>query len=174
MGMVEGPFSKEEAASRCGCDSEDLCPGPLAGIDKGDKIRTIYDGSVGGANGYMRQLRRGDRQTSTWGWLWPEPGTRWVLLKADVTKAHRRVKVLSSRKTTGGRMVGEQGRYIWHGQCPILLGTPGSSSAPGPLRAFPSSGLELRLRLPVAASKRGGGELGGGAAGHTPGLGHPT
>ena len=28
------------------------------------------------------------------GWQWPEPGTRWVLLKADVTKAHRRVKVL--------------------------------------------------------------------------------
>ena len=28
------------------------------------------------------------------GWQWPEPGTRWVLLKADVTKAHHRVKVL--------------------------------------------------------------------------------
>ena len=54
MGMVEGPFSKEAAASRCGCDSEDLCPGPLAGIDEGDKIRTIYDGSVGGANDTIR------------------------------------------------------------------------------------------------------------------------
>ena len=73
MGMVEGPFSKEEAASRCGCASADLCP------DR-DKIRTIYDGSVGGANdtrrwrgrrlrrcwmgsklsiGYVRQLSRG-------------------------------------------------------------------------------------------------------------------
>ena len=41
MGMVEGPFSKEAAASRCGCASADLCPGPLAGIDEGDKIRTI-------------------------------------------------------------------------------------------------------------------------------------
>ena len=28
------------------------------------------------------------------GWQWPEPGTRWVLLKADVTKAHQKVKVL--------------------------------------------------------------------------------
>ena len=55
MGMVEGLFSKEEAASRCGCDSEDLCPGPLAGIDEGDKIRTIYDGSVGGANAIRNQ-----------------------------------------------------------------------------------------------------------------------
>ena len=54
MGMVEGPFSKEAAASRCGCASEDLCPGPLAGIDEGDKIRTIYDGSVGGANDTIR------------------------------------------------------------------------------------------------------------------------
>ena len=126
MGMVEGRFSKEAAASRCGCASADLCPGPLAGIDKGDKIRTIYDGSVGGANDTIRNQtverttptvldgvqalhcsrggtplsgclwpRGGDRQTSTWwGWLWPEPGTRWVLLKANVTKAHRRVKVL--------------------------------------------------------------------------------
>ena len=130
MGMVEGPFSKEAAASRCGCDSEDLCPGPLAGIDEGDKIRTIYDGSVGGANDTIRN-QTVERTTAPtvldgvqalhWlhaaakegppsqgasgteggivkpppgGWLWPEPGTRWVLLKADVTKAHRRVKVL--------------------------------------------------------------------------------
>ena len=52
MGMVEGPFTKVEAASRCGC--RDLCPGPLARIDEGDKIRTIYDGSVGGANDTIR------------------------------------------------------------------------------------------------------------------------
>ena len=45
MGMVEGPFSKEEAASRCGCASADLCPGPLAGIDEGDKI-TIRNQTV--------------------------------------------------------------------------------------------------------------------------------
>ena len=55
--------------------------------------------------GYMRQLRRdlplrvppareGGKPPPE-GWQWPEPGTRWVLLKADVTKAHRRVKVLS-------------------------------------------------------------------------------
>ena len=52
----------------------------------------------------------------------------------------------------------------------------GSPSAQGPLRAFPSSGLELRLRrrFPVAASKRGGSERGGGIAGHSPGIGHPT
>ena len=144
----------EEAASRCGCESEDLCPGPLAGIDEGDKIRTIYDGSVGGANDTIRN-QTVERTTAPtvldgvqalhWlhaaaaegppsqgasgpeggvvkpppgGWLW---GTRWVLLKADVTKAHRRVKVLRKKGLAGGRMVGEQGRHIWHGQCPILL-----------------------------------------------------
>ena len=130
MGMVEGPFSKEAAASRCGCASEDLCPGLLAGIDEGNKIRTIYDGSVGGANDTIRN-QTVERTTAPtvldavqalhWlhaaaeegppsqggivkpppaGWLWPEPGTRWVLLKADVTKAYRRVKVL--RKDWGG------------------------------------------------------------------------
>ena len=121
-----GPLSKEAAASRCGCASADLCSGPLAGIDEGDKIRTIYDGSVGGANdtmrnqtverttaptvldgvqAYMRQPRRdpplrvplaprGGSSNLHLGAVWPEPGTRWVLLKADVTKAHWRVKVL--------------------------------------------------------------------------------
>ena len=34
--------------------------------------------------------------------------------------------------------------------------------------------LRLRRRLPVAASKRGGSERGGGIAGHSPGIGHPT
>ena len=150
-----------EAASRCGCEVEDLCPGPLAGIDEGDKIRTIYDGSVGGANDTIRNqtVERTTAPTVLDGvqalyWLHaaaaegppsqgapgPERGVvkppPWGL--ADVTKAHRRV-------LTGGRMVGQQGRHIWHGQCPILLGTPGSPSAQGPLRTFPSSGFALRL-----------------------------
>ena len=30
---------------------------PLAGIDEGDKIRTIYDGSVGGANDTIRNQK---------------------------------------------------------------------------------------------------------------------
>ena len=92
--------------------------------------------------GYMRQLRRDlplrvplgpEKEVvkpSSGGWR----------------KAHRRVKVLRKDwRFPGGRMVGEQGRHIRHGQCPILLGTPGSPSTPGPLRTFPSSGLELRL-----------------------------
>jgi len=42
MGLVEGPFTKQEAANRCGCFPRELCPGPMAAIDEGDKIRTIY------------------------------------------------------------------------------------------------------------------------------------
>jgi len=55
MGLVEGPFTKQEAANRCGCLPRDLCPGPMAAIDEGDKIRTIYDGSFGGANAHIQQ-----------------------------------------------------------------------------------------------------------------------
>ena len=55
MGLVEGPFTKQEAANRCGCNPSELCPGPMAVIDEGDKIRTIYDGSFGGANAHIQQ-----------------------------------------------------------------------------------------------------------------------
>ena len=55
MGLVEGPFTKQEAADRCGCNPSELCPGPMAAIDEGDKIRTIYDGSFGGANAHIQQ-----------------------------------------------------------------------------------------------------------------------
>ena len=50
MDMVLGPFTAAEAASRCNCLVSELCPGPMAAIDEGDKIRTIYDGSWGRAN----------------------------------------------------------------------------------------------------------------------------
>ena len=55
LDMVEGPFTKQEAANRCGCSPSQLCPGPMAAIDEGDKIRTIYDGSFGGANSHIQQ-----------------------------------------------------------------------------------------------------------------------
>ena len=55
LGLVEGPFTKQEAADRCGCNPTQLCPGPMAAIDEGDKIRTIYDGSFGGANAHIQQ-----------------------------------------------------------------------------------------------------------------------
>ena len=108
-----------------------LCPGPMAAIDEGDKIRTIYDGSFGGANSHIQQntsekttaptvmdcmhgihwihasasMAPGERATacgvdsgSQGGgtWSWPGPDTTLLLFKADVSKAHRRIKILPS------------------------------------------------------------------------------
>ena len=55
MDLVDRPFTQQEAANRCGCKPSQLCPGPMAAIDEGDKIRTIYDGSFGGANSHIQQ-----------------------------------------------------------------------------------------------------------------------
>ena len=133
LGMTVGPLSRQEAAELCECDPTELCPGPLAGIDEGDKVRTIYDGSVGGANAKIQQNtkerttaptvldcvhaihwlhaarhtkadrpspgafgpeRAGDSDDPAPVWEWPSEDSQWILLKADVTKAHRRIKVL--------------------------------------------------------------------------------
>ena len=137
LDMVEGPFTKQEAANRCSCSPSQLCPGPMAAIDEGDKIRTIYDGSFGGANSHIQQntsekttaptvmdcmhgihwinaaasvspgdhtaVSQGERATasgvdsSSQGggtWSWPGPDTTLLILKADVSKAHRRIKIL--------------------------------------------------------------------------------
>ena len=100
-----------------------LCPGPLAAIDEGDKIRTIYDGSWGHANSHIQQntvekttaptvmdcvqaihwLTTKKEKTSgtvasctDLAWQPPHRQTTWALLKADVSKAHRRIKVQSN------------------------------------------------------------------------------
>ena len=131
LDMVEGPFSAQEAADRCACQPEELCPGPLAAIDEGDKIRTIYDGSWGGANAHIQNntaekttaptvgdcvhaihwikaVGGGPPSTGALGpeagaspiprssWRWPAEDPHLCILKADVTKAHRRIKVLPS------------------------------------------------------------------------------
>ena len=119
MDMVLGPLTAQEAASLCGCDISELCPGPMAAIDEGDKIRTIYDGSWGGANAHIQanteerttaptvmdclhgihwlqasQKEPGHKKLPYAHWDWPKQDDQWMLLKADVTKAHRRVKIL--------------------------------------------------------------------------------
>ena len=48
--------------------------------------------------------------------------------------------------------MGEQGRHIWQGQCPILLGKPGSPSAQCPLRAFPSGRGAVNLAVALLAT----------------------
>ena len=42
MGMVLGPFTQQEAAEACKCTPDQLCPGPMAGIQESDKVRTIF------------------------------------------------------------------------------------------------------------------------------------
>ncbi len=54
LDMVLGPFTASEAASCCQCQVSELCPGPMAAMDEGDKIRTIYDGSWGGAHAHIQ------------------------------------------------------------------------------------------------------------------------
>ena len=122
---VEGPFTKQEAANRCGCLPSELCPGPMAAIDEGDKIRIIYDGSFGGANAHIQQnstekttaptvmdcvhgtsgiAPQGQGATADGVdpmskgsvWHWPNKDSTFLLLKADVSKAHRRIKILRS------------------------------------------------------------------------------
>ena len=119
MDMVLGPFTASEAASHCNCLVSELCPGPMAAIDEGDKIRTIYDGSWGRANAHI-QAHCAERTTAPtvmdcmhgihWlqatqtessrgklpyaHWEWPSKQEEWMPLKADVTKAHRRIKIL--------------------------------------------------------------------------------
>ena len=41
LDMLEGPFTAQQAAQRCGCTVPELCPGPLGAVDELDKIRTI-------------------------------------------------------------------------------------------------------------------------------------
>ena len=120
MDMVLAPLTAQETASICGCDIPELCPGPMAAIDEGDKIRTIYDGSWGGANAHIQantderttaptvmdclhgihwlqatQKEPGHKKPPYAHWDWPKQDDQWMLLKADVTKAHRRVQILS-------------------------------------------------------------------------------
>ena len=121
LDMVEGPMEADEAALRCGCLPHQLCPGPLGAVEELDKIRTIYDGSIGLQNEHIQRNTlekttsptvadclhavhwlhhardsQGDRvpaRNEENGWSQPSPNTTWWLLKADVTKAHRRIKV---------------------------------------------------------------------------------
>eukprot|EP00435_Cladocopium_sp_Y103_P007596 s728_g2.t1 len=52
LDMVLGPFTQQEAA--CGCHPNELCPGPMAGIQESDKVRTVFDGTWGGANTHIQ------------------------------------------------------------------------------------------------------------------------
>ena len=46
MDMTLGPMSLESAAIICECEPDEICCGALAGINEGDKIRTVHDGTI--------------------------------------------------------------------------------------------------------------------------------
>ena len=125
FGLVDGPFTRREAADICQCREDELVPGPLGAIQEVDKVRTIFDGSIGNQNLHIRsntlerttaptvldcatalhwlhEARNQQGITDAYGsdhpcpngWMHPDKQTSWVLLKADVSKAHRRVNVL--------------------------------------------------------------------------------
>lgn len=54
MNMVTGPLTGEKASAIYHCAQEELCFGPLAAIDKGNKVRAIYNGAFGGAKKYIQ------------------------------------------------------------------------------------------------------------------------
>ena len=192
LDMVEGPFTKQEAANRCNCSPSQLCPGPMAAIDEGDKIRTIYDGSFGGANPHIQQntpekttaptvmdcmhgihwinasasLSPGDHTAVSQGgratasgvdsssqgggtWSWPGPDTTLLILKADVSKAHRRIKILPSGWKYQVAQIDQQWWVnkvgTWSGECATLLGTDGSFVASFIVLLIPRGGLGIRL-----------------------------
>ena len=52
--LVDGPFTRHEAAKLCQCRADELVPSPLGAIQEVDKVRTIFDGSVGNQNQHIR------------------------------------------------------------------------------------------------------------------------
>ena len=175
MGMVLGPLTAQEAASICGCGIPEVCPGPMAAIDEGDKIRTIYDGSWGGANAHIQantderttaptvmdclhgihwlqasQKEPGHKKLPYAHWDWPKQDDQWMLLKADVTKAHRRVKILAPEWRYQVTKLGDEwwinkvGTY-GNGQCATLLGAPCLGAASSLISCLPHGGLGLCL-----------------------------
>ncbi|CAE7471849.1 MKK3, partial [Symbiodinium sp. CCMP2592] len=124
--MVAGPLSEQEAADLCACDVAELCVGAMAGIQELDKVRTIFDASVIGVNDNIRANT--DKKTTAptlydllFAWL-HLASKDLTLFKSDVSKAHRRIKVL---KKHWRYMVAKIKKKFWVNK----VGTYGVASA---------------------------------------------
>ena len=147
MGMVEGPLTLEEAAALCECTEAQICTGSLGAVEESDKIRTVFDGSIIFVNQWIQKnttekttcptvqdllwalscLRHGDSGPGLTakdgleggaGASGPDaPPSDWTILKLDVSKAHRRIKVQRSSwkyqvaKLNGRYFVNKVGTY---------------------------------------------------------------
>ncbi|CAE7724424.1 MKK3 [Symbiodinium sp. CCMP2592] len=126
LDMVAGPLSEQEAADLCDCSVAELCVGAMAGIQELDKIRTIFDASVIGVNDNIRANT--DKKTTAptlydllFAWL-HLASKDLTLFKSDVSKAHRRIKVLKKhwrymvakiKKKFWVNKVGTYGVFLW-------------------------------------------------------------
>ena len=129
MGHVAGPFrTRQEAADCCGCTEAEICLGGLGAKDEGDKVRTIHDGTVNNVNPWiqhhMHQKTTVPLPTDLLYTLAlaAQDGIKLTTLKTDVSKAHRRVKLLRKDwKYTAAEIEGD----IYVNKC----GTYGVASA---------------------------------------------
>ena len=127
--MVTGPHSPTEAAKICQCTASELCHGALAGKPEGrylDKLRTIHDATVNNVNPWI-QYHLTERTTAPTlhdllHVLCICDTNNLVLLKLDVTKAHRRIKVRRCDWKYITALINDQ---IWVNKC----GTYGVASA---------------------------------------------
>jgi hypothetical protein len=141
MGMVLGPYTRKTAATLCNCQESEICCGALGAKDEGDKVRTIHDGTANHVNEHIRrnstekttapglqdliyciQLTQSEDETAATGAEQCSDQNDLILIKADVTKAHRRIKV---QHKDWKYMAAEIKGNIWINKC----GTYGISSA---------------------------------------------
>lgn len=144
LGMCRGPLTLDEAAAACGCNADEIICGALGAVEEADKIRTIYDGTVGGQNDRIQDhiLEKTTSPTlhdamhaihwvlhnTSEGASGPEsrrgehdlPSV--YLLKADVTKAHRRIMI---RQNEWRFQVAKIHSHYWIN----MVGTYGMASA---------------------------------------------
>jgi hypothetical protein len=138
MGMCDGPFTLQEAANLCRCRTNEIICGALGAVEEADKVRTIYDGTVGGQNGRIQHHIKEKTTSPTvqdamHAIHWcrhntqsrmgaPSPTTKLSILKADVTKAHRRIMILPNEWKF---QVAKIGDHYWVNK----VGTYGMASA---------------------------------------------
>ena len=101
-------------------------------------------------------------------WQPPTHGETFIILKADVTKAHRRIKVLL--------VVGQQSGHVRHGLGTTVLGKKGILGAQTLVLHLPSGGLALSLcgRLLLGPQMQPGGLGRHSHPGYSAGAGSPA
>jgi hypothetical protein len=139
LGMTLGPYTLAEAAAVCGCSPEEICCGALGAREEGDKVRTIHDGTIIKVNDHIRA--NSEEKTTAPGLQdvmhaireWHADNSPHLadgkdlsgsltIMKSDVTKAHRRIKV---QQKDWKYMAAKIKDNIWLNKC----GTYGIASA---------------------------------------------